>query len=400
MESKTKRVPSLRFPKFEDDWTRAKIGDVFTLISGQHLNPEDYTTTEIDSTPYFTGPSDFTNDVKAITKWVLKHGKQAVYGDVLFTVKGSGVGALHLLRLPKVVIGRQLMSIRSSKASSLLLFHYLSTQKHYYQGLAYGNMIPGISRSDILETKLHLPSLFEQQKIAAFLNAVDDKIEQLTKKKALLEQYKKGVMQQIFNQEIRFKDENGRDYPAWEWKQLGRISTIKRGASPRPIADLKWFSDESNIGWVRISDVTKATKFLRKTQQYLSAEGISKSRLVKEGNLIMSICATIGKPIYTSFDVCIHDGFVVFDELTCNREYLYYYLDLIQLKWYKYGQPGSQVNLNSDIVAQEEVPQPSLKEQTKIAMFLSALDDKIKHIDQQIELTKQYKKGLLQQMFV
>ena len=113
----------------------------------------------------------------------------------------------------------------------------------------------------------------------------------------------------------------------------------------------------------------------------------------------MSICATIGKPIYTSFDVCIHDGFVVFEELKGYREYFYYYLQYIQKAWYNYGQPGTQVNLNSEIVSNEILLFPSIKEQTKIANFLSAIDEKIALIATQIEDTQEYKKGLLQGMF-
>ena len=199
---------------------------------------------------------------------------------------------------------------------------------------------------------------------------------------------------------LRFKDDDGGDFSEWEEKSLGQICNIKRGASPRPIADKKWFSDKSNIGWVRISDVSKSNKYLNNTEQYLSSEGVGKSRFVAKGNIIMSICATIGKPIYTNFDVCIHDGFVVFEELQIHHEFLYYYLMLIEKSWYQYGQPGSQVNLNSDIVSNEAISIPNKKEQTKIANFLTAIDDKIIHTQTQLAAVKEYKQGLLQQMFV
>jgi type I restriction enzyme M protein len=198
---------------------------------------------------------------------------------------------------------------------------------------------------------------------------------------SLLKQYKKSVMQKIFNQEIRFKNDDGSNYTDWEFKEFGEISNIKRGASPRPISDKKWFDNNSTIGWVRISDVTKSNKYLEKTEQYLSEEGVKKSRLIEKGNLIMSICATIGKPIYTNFTVCIHDGFVVFDSLTENKEFVYYYLELIRDNWYRYGQPGSQVNLNSDIVSSESINLPCLEEQQKIANFLTEIDNKINLVE-------------------
>ena len=192
---------------------------------------------------------------------------------------------------------------------------------------------------------------------------------------------------------------DGSNPGAWEIRKLGEIAEIKRGASPRPISSPRWFSSKSNVGWVRISDVTKSDKYLEKTEQYLSDEGISKSRLVQRDNLIMSICATIGKPIYTKFDVCIHDGFVVFQNLQIDKEYLYYYLDFIQLNWYKYGQPGTQVNLNSEIVSNETIAIPPPNEQMQIANFLSMIDQKIwteKGLAERYGLQKEY---FLSQLF-
>ena len=198
---------------------------------------------------------------------------------------------------------------------------------------------------------------------------------------------------------LRFKDEQGNNYPDWEEKTFGDISRVKRGASPRPISSPKWFSENSRIGWVRISDITSSNKYLKKTTQYLSNEGVKKSRFIPKGNMVMSICATIGKPIYTGFDVCIHDGFVVFEGLNVNKEFIYYFLEKMQKRWYRYGQPGTQVNLNSDIVSNEKIRIPNESEQQKIATFLSSVDTKIEQLNNKKALWEQYKKGLMQQLF-
>ena len=259
---------------------------------------------------------------------------------------------------------------------------------------------PGINAEEYSLLPISFTSLKEQTKIATFLSAVDEKISQLSQKLHLLVQNKQGMMQKLFSQQLRFKADDGSEFGEWSNKTIGDVANIKRGASPRPINDSKWFDDSSSIGWVRISDVSKSKKYLLQTEQYLSTLGIQKSRLVPKGNLIMSICATIGKPIYTGFDVCIHDGFVVFSELQAIHEYAYYYLEYIEKNWYQYGQPGTQVNLNSDIVSNEAFPFPCLEEQTKIANFLSAIDQKIDVVSEQLEQAKLWKKGLLQQMFV
>ena len=99
--------------------------------------------------------------------------------------------------------------------------------------------------------------------------------------------------------------------PDWQVARIGRLARVTPGASPRPIDNPAWFDAESGIGWLRIADVTTAGKYLRTTKQDLSAAGMANSRFVPSGNLVMSICATVGRPIITGKDVCIHDGFVV-----------------------------------------------------------------------------------------
>ena len=195
--------------------------------------------------------------------------------------------------------------------------------------------------------------------------------------------------------QLRFEGFSG------EWKivKLGDIANIKRGASPRPISDPVWFDENSSIGWVRISDVTKSNGVLKETTQYLSQKGIEKSRFIPSGNLIMSICATIGRPIYTGIDVCIHDGFVVFDNLKADLLCLLYILQLIEKNWQRYGQPGAQVNLNSDIVSQEKIKLPNLEEQTKIGELFQKLDRAIELQQQKVEQSERYKKAMLQKMF-
>ncbi len=161
----------------------------------------------------------------------------------------------------------------------------------------------------------------------------------------------------------------------WQRVRLGDIAEIKRGASPRPIENPKWFCTNSSVGWVRISDISKNSRFLYKTAQKLSKKGIEKSRLVKQNSLIMSMCATIGKPIITKIDTCIHDGFVVFENPKIDLNYLYYFLCYIEKEWLESGQQGSQVNLNVDLIKNKEVFYPKdLNEQIAIANILSDLD--------------------------
>ena len=113
----------------------------------------------------------------------------------------------------------------------------------------------------------------------------------------------------------------------WKRRSLGDLARIRRGASPRPIDDPRWFAQDGP-GWVRISDVTRAKGWLRETEQHLSSEGVECSVRVMPGDVLMSICATIGEPVIVDMDACIHDGFVVFDQFNgkLDRHYLLHLL--------------------------------------------------------------------------
>ncbi|MGL2718328.1 restriction endonuclease subunit S [Helicobacter pylori] len=181
----------------------------------------------------------------------------------------------------------------------------------------------------------------------------------------------------------------------WQKIRLGDIAEIKRGASPRPIENPKWFCANSNVGWVRISDISKNSRFLYKTAQKLSKKGIEKSRFIKQNSLIMSMCATIGKPIITKIDTCIHDGFVVFENPKIDLNYLYYFLCYIEKEWLESGQQGSQVNLNVDLIKNKEVFCPKdLNEQIAIANILSGVDRYLYSLDALILKKESVKKAL------
>jgi type I restriction enzyme, S subunit len=152
-----KNVPALRFPEFGGEWKENRLGEGVKLVSGQHLGPGEYNTLK-DGVPYFTGPSDFTGEESQVTKWTNNSKHFGKICDILITVKGSGVGTMTLLQLQKVAMGRQLMAIKSGDFNAEFVYHFLLTKKNLFVALASGNMIPGLSRQDILTLKLKVPS--------------------------------------------------------------------------------------------------------------------------------------------------------------------------------------------------------------------------------------------------
>lgn len=400
MPQQEQAIPTLRFPEFNKPWEKCLLQDGIELISGQHLNPDEYSNLE-GETPYFTGPSDFTNDNAAITKWSLRSSKMAYQDDVLITVKGNGVGELWYLNLKNVAIGRQLMALRSKGYSTNLIFHYLSMLKDYYFALASGNMIPGLTRDDILKTKLFVPNIVEQQKIAAFLGEVDEKIVQLQKKKDLLEDYKKGCMQKLFSQELRFTDDNGKPFPDWEDIKFGDIASFKKGKGISK-ADIK---EDGVNKCIRYGELyTEYNAFISNVKSYTDTP-LQGSVLSKANDMLMptSDVTPTGLATASALDeegVILGGDILIIRSKQLSNRYFSYYVSAHKNQIMRLVTGVTVYHIYGSDLATLRLNLPSMNEQKKIAYFLSAIDDKIALVAEKLDKAKTFKKGLLQQMFV
>lgn len=284
-----------------------------------------------------------------------------------------------------------------------LRYRYLSSILEFqHQRLSFDYQTkahPSVIR-ELYEVPL-LP-LAEQQKIAEILTTVDEVIENTEAEISKLEDLKKATMNELLTKGIshrEFKEtEIGRIPKSWEAVSIGSLATVKRGASPRPISDAKWWG--GTVGWTRISDVTASKKYLYKTADYLSLEGVQKSVRIPNGEVIMSICATIGRPVIVAADVCIHDGFVWFDGLSdqIDREYFYYCLSSNEAHLSSSRQTGTQGNLNTEIVSRLVIPLPSKVEQKSITNILSQIELAIENISKKGNGAKEMKNALMQDL--
>ncbi|UUE17499.1 restriction endonuclease subunit S [Leuconostoc mesenteroides] len=188
-------------------------------------------------------------------------------------------------------------------------------------------------------------------------------------------------------------------YDAWEQRKLGDLANIVRGASPRPIQDPKWFDKESDIGWLRISDVTEQNGRIYHLDQHISKLGQEKTRVLTEPHLLLSIAATVGKPLVNYIKTGVHDGFLIFLDPLFEREFMFQWLEMFRPQWKKYGQPGSQVNLNSELIRNQDILIPGNTEQQKIGSFFKQLDNLITQNERKIGLLKQLKQAYLQKIF-
>jgi len=271
------------------------------------------------------------------------------------------------------------------------LFRFLAPE---WERLMAGSTHNSIYMPVFRDLQILLPPLVEQINIASALNELDTLISNQKKLITKKRNIQQAALQQLLTGQRRlpgFSQE-------WEVKRLGEMAKIQRGASPRPIDSPQWFDKSSNIGWVRISDVTSSGMYLESTTQRLSPAGVAHSRPVQNGSLIMSICATVGRPVITNIDVCIHDGFVVFDNLQADKCFIYYVLKWIEPGWSKHGQTGSQMNLNTSIVNSTSIKLPPIEEQTAIAAILSDMDTELAALEARRDKARLLKQGMMQEL--
>ena len=162
-----------------------------------------------------------------------------------------------------------------------------------------------------------------------------------------------------------------------EWKTLGEVAKIQRGASPRPIA--KYIVDDENgIPWIKIGDTSTGSKYVDRTAQKITFEGAKKSRILKKGDFIISNSMSFGRPYILNIDGAIHDGWASISDFEniLNSDYLYHYLssNSVQNYWISKINSGSVSNLNADIIKTLPVPVPSFSEQARIVSILDKFE--------------------------
>lgn len=321
-------------------------------------------------------------------------------GDILFTIVGS-VGNINIV--PYYLEGANItqqtarLSINQNYYSNLFIYNYLLTEKNKKQTLNYlkEGVQPSINLSDLEKFIINIPSLQEQEKIANFISSIDKKISLTEEKLELFREYKKGVMQKIFSQELRFKDSEGNDYPEWEEKILDEIGEIITGKTPSTKEEKYW---NGEILFVTPTDM-KGNKYQISTERKVTKE--IKIKILPKGTIMFTCIASIGK-MSIATDLCITNqqinSIIVNEKI--NNEYVYYYLLSIVPKIQSTKSTTTMPIINKTEFSKFEIQLPTLEEQQKIADFLSSIDSKIENIEKELVGLKEFKKGLLQQMFV
>ena len=383
------KVPKLRFKEFSGEWEEKTLGEIANIYDGTHQTPT-YTESgvkfvsveninSIETTEKYISEEAFKNDFK------IKPQTE----DILMTRITAGIiGATAIVKNDNPLGYYVSLALIRKKIMIDTFFLDYSLNTNFFKNELHKRIIhvafpKKINLGDMNDCVIRYSNdTSEQQKIADFLSNVDEKIEKLTKKKELLEQYKKGVMQKIFSQEIRFKDNNGNDFPEWEEKELGDCL-----------------------------DYIQPTNYIVKSTEYDNKYDIP--------------VLTAGKSFilgYTNEEFGIFENplpVIIFDDFTTSSHFVdfrfkvkssamkiltikgdnnikYIYEAMKDVKYIVGGHERHWISKYSFLIIQI----PSLDEQQKIADFISALDKKIDIVDKGLRQVQEFKKGLLQQMFV
>ena len=390
-------VPKLRFSEFNgSSFSKISLNEATHYFKGLAFKSDDYQTTghikhRIIRVSDLSSDS-IKNDNSMIyypeskAKNVEKYRVKAE--DIIVTTVGSrpelkesAVGrGIFIDTDNNGFLNQNLLILRTTKDNiSKFIASQINTNRYidYIKSIQRGNANQAnITVHDLLDYQIAVTSLKEQQKIADFLTSVDTKISQLTEKHRLLKEYKKGVMQQIFSQKIRFKDENGEDFPEWEELQLRDIFEVCYGK------DFKHL----NEGTIPVLGTGGIMTFVD-------------TYLYDQPSVLIGRKGTIDKPQFitvpfwtvdTLFYTKIKQGY--------NPKFVFYICQMIN--WKKYNEATGVPSLNTTSINRIKVSIPNLIEQEKVVDLFESIDQKIDAVAEQIEQSKQFKKGLLQQMFV
>ena len=375
-------VPVLRFSEFGGEWVEEKIGSILKIGSGK-----DYKHLDKGNIPvYGTG------------------GYMTSVDDFLYDGESVCIGRKGTIDKPVILNGKfwtvDTLFYTHSFNEALPKFVYLLFQRINWKKYNEASGVPSLSKTTIEKISINLPTKPEQQKIATFLTSVDTKTEQLTQKVKYLEAYKKGVMQKLFSQEVRFRGDDGEVYGDWVERSLGDYGKLINGLtySPDNIRD-------NGLLVLRLSNIQNQ-RISMNDKVYVNLT-VSDESLTKENDILICVRngskRLIGKSIIIpkNLEKSTHGAFMsVFRGE--NNKFISHWFQTPAYYKEVHKNLGATINsINGSNLKKFKTLFPSsTEEQTKIANHLSAIDQKIQHTQKQLDETKMFKKGLLQKMFV
>ena len=402
-------IPKLRFSEFTGEWENKKLGDIAKFSKGKGISKSEIDLNgKIECIRYgelYTIYGETISDVSSRTNSQPKDLVFSEKNDVIIPASGEtqiGIATASCVLREGIALGGDLNIIRTENNGVFMSYYLNNRKKLNIAALSQGISVVHLYSSQLALLDLNIPSYPEQQKIASFLTAVDDKLQALKKKKSLLEQYKKGVMQRIFSQELRFKDtstslsasDDGKEFPKWEVRTGGDL--FESISNKNHNSDLPILAISQEFGAV--------PRELINYQISVTDKSVESYKVVDEGDFIISLRSFQGGIEYSKYKGICSPAYVILrNTAPINNVFFKYYFKTdyyIQRLCEKLEGIRDGKMISYKYFSEIELPYPSLSEQTKIANFLSTIDEKIHLVSGQIEKMEVWKKGLLQKMFV
>ncbi|ELC8417764.1 restriction endonuclease subunit S [Clostridium perfringens] len=390
----SRNVPKLRFKGFEDEWKEKKLINFLSesRIPGSNGSKAKKLTVKLWAKGVV--PKKEIYEGSDNTKYYTRKAGQLMYGKLDFLNCAFGIVPDHLDGYESTV---DAPAFDIKNINPYFLFSKI-IQKNFYKrngDIADGSRKAKRIHSDVfLNMSIKVPSLEEQEKIANFLSRVDSIIEKQEKKVQYWNSYKKGMMQKIFSQKIRFKDENCRDYPEWEEKKLGSCF-LERSITNNN--ELELLSVTINNGVKKRSDIEGKDN---------SSDDKSNYKLVEKNDIVYnSMRMWQGASGVSSYRGIVSPAYTILIPQNNVNSYFFAYLFKLEkvineFRKFSQGLTSDTWNLKYPLLKGIRVKVPCLEEQTKIANFLSNIDNIIDKESKKLEELRQWKKGLFQQMFV
>lgn len=386
-------IPQLRFPEFQGDWKKQNLGEIASFSKGKGISKadivEDGATECIRYGELYTTYGETIDEVKSRTNIDVDDLILSEANDVIIPASGEtqiDIATASCVLRDGIALGGDLNIIKTENNGVFLSYYLNNKKKLEIASLAQGISVVHLYASQLSLLELNLPTKEEQDKIAFFVRSTDEKIQALKKKHSLLEQYKKGVMQKLFSQELRFKDENGNDFPEWEEKQVKDLFKVTRG----DVLAMSLVSDEIENDHIYpvYSSQTKNRGLAGYYNEYLFEDAIT---WTTDGAGAGDVNFREGKFYCTN--VC---GVLLSEEGYANL-FIAELLNSVSRKYVSYvGNP----KLMNNVMAEISIIIPaSVQEQKKISDFLKSLNLRIKQLEIEISKIENWKKGLLQKMF-
>ena len=414
-------TPKIRFKGFTDDWEQRKLGDVIEkLTGGASIAPDDYVDVGYRTIPKgavnSSGVADMSGCKNVSQNFFKKNiSSKTSSGELVTSLRDLVPTAPNMGRIVRIcgetedfLMPQGVYSIIvNEKISEDFLITYSNSPEYRKIIMAEknGSTQVHIRNGEFLNIDIPLPSHEEQGKIGEYFKTLDHLITLHQRKCDETKQLKKFMLQKMFpkngekNPKIRFEGFTD----DWEQRKFSELVTIERGGSPRPI-DRFITKEENGLNWIKIGDAPEQGNYITKTEEKIKPEGLSKTREVHPGDLILSNSMSFGRPYILAIDGCIHDGWLAIRD-TEKRFDLKFLCTLLgtdnMLSQYKAMAAGSTVNnLNKELVGATTVSYPVMDEQVKLGEFFDGIDHLITLHQRKCEKLKALKKFMLQNMFI